>query len=167
MTFTNPPQAMAIMSSVKNVPIKFSPQRLGNILTIPHTGLALKSIKLDNEGVIQNMLNPEIHIKPGLNATDLQPQARIISRILSWSIIPKSGSYSYISMTLLKCTYAILAGLNVNWSKIIYDNMTKPSSSSLLYESFLTKVFQAFKVDVLSETDVLPNTIYFDRSALS
>ena len=168
MTYTNPPQPNAIMSSVKNVPIKFSPQRLGNILTIPHTGLALKSIKIDNEEVIAKMLNPGVDVKPGLNATNLQPQARIISRILSWSMIPKSGSYSYISMTLLKCTYAILAGLNVNWAKIIYDNMTKPTSSTLYHGSFLTKVFQAFKIDVMSERiDVLPNTPYFDKVALS
>ena len=46
--------------------------------------------------------------------------------------------------------------------------MTKPTSSTIYHESFLTKVFQAFKIDVMSERmDVLPNTPYFDKVALS
>jgi hypothetical protein len=167
MSFSTPPESQAIISSVKNIPIKFTTHRLGTILTIPNVGISLKSVKLDNEGVLGNMLTPGTQVKPGLDAMNLYPQARIISRILSWSIIPKSGSYSYISLNLLKATYAILAGLNVNWAKVIFDNLSKPSTKHLLHGSFVTKIFQAFKVDLLSETDVLPNTIYFDRVALN
>ena len=56
MSFYTPPESQAIISSVKNIPIKFTTHRLGTILTIPNVGISLKSVKLDNEGVLGNML---------------------------------------------------------------------------------------------------------------
>ena len=73
MTTTKPPENRAILSSFRNVLIKFSPHRLGMILGIPSTGLFLSSIKITDEGVIANMLYPGVQVKLGLNATDLKP----------------------------------------------------------------------------------------------
>ena len=48
MSVSTPPDPQAIISSVKNIPIKFTTHRLGTILTIPNIGISLKSVKLDN-----------------------------------------------------------------------------------------------------------------------
>jgi len=169
METTTPPQPTALTSNVMNHPIRLSSSRLGSILDVPHVGSSLKSIKMNNPTVLSRMLFPDREPKAGLNSIqDLRPQARIISRILSWSIIPKSGSYSYVSLNLLKATYAIMAEMSINWARVIYDNLTKPTSKILHHGSFLTLIFKAFDVDLLMEgLEVLPQTPYFDRTALS
>ena len=75
MSFSTPPGSEAIISSVKNIPLKFTTHRLGTILTIPNVGMSLKSVKLDNEGVLGNMLTPGTQVKPGLDVMNLYPQA--------------------------------------------------------------------------------------------
>lgn len=152
MSTTSPPQTTAITSNVMNHPIRFSTPILGNILGIPHIGSSLKSIQMNNPEVLARMLYPNRQVKLGLNSIqDLRPQARIISRILSWSIIPKSGSYSYVSMNLLKATYGIMAEININWARVIYDNLTKPSSKTLNHGNFLTSIFKHFGYDDLCD----------------
>lgn len=168
MSTSEPHQTTAITSNVLNIPIRFTIPRLGSILGIPHTGTTLKSVKMDNPDVLGRMLYPNVRPEPGLNSNNLQPQARIISRILSWSIIPKSGSYSYVSQNLLKATYSIMAELNINWARVIFDNIQKPTSKTLHHGSFLTSIFKYFDVNLISEgLEVLPHLPYFDRSALS
>ena len=169
METTTPPQPPALTSNVMNHPIIFQCPRLGRILGVPHVGNSLKSIKMDNPVVLARMIFPGRLPIPGLNAIhDLQPQARIISRILAWSVIPKSGSYSYVSLNLLKATYAIMADIKINWARVIYDNLVKPTSKTLNHGNFLTTIFKAFDVNVLQDgLEVLPLTPYFDRAALS
>jgi hypothetical protein len=91
MTFSTPPSPRAIETSVKNIPIKFNPTLLGNMLSIPSTGTSLSHITMDNPGVIENIIIPGRKFKPGMSANSLQPLPRIIARIFSYNIIPKTG----------------------------------------------------------------------------
>jgi hypothetical protein len=89
LAFSNPPQPRVITTSVKNIPISFNPTLLGNILGIPSIGMSLDRIKMENRGVIQNIVIHGKKFKPGMSANSLQPLARIIARIFSYNIILK------------------------------------------------------------------------------
>ena len=68
---------------------------------------------------------------PPMTNTKLQPIPRLIGRILAYNICPKIGSYNYYSRDLASCVYAIMAGLEVNWAKVMFDTMVKEHSSFL------------------------------------
>ena len=63
----------------------------------------------------------------------LKPIPRLIGRILAYNICPKTGSYNDYSRDLATCVYAIMARLEVNWAKIIYDTLVKDHTSFLSY----------------------------------
>jgi hypothetical protein len=166
LAFSTPPSPRVITSSVKNIPIQFNPTLLGNILSIPSIGTSLSHITMDNPGVIQNIVVHGKKFKPGMSAKSLQPLPRIIARIFSYNIIPKKGSFTYISNDLLKCVYAVMAGLNINWARIIYDNLCKPCVAHNLHGNFLTRVFSYFNVPLTTEVERLPLAVIFDKKAL-
>ena len=74
--------------------------------------------------------------------TKLKHVPRLIGRILPYNICLKIGSYNYYSRDLATCVYAIMAGLEVNWAKVIFDNLVKDHTSFLPYGAFLSHVFQ-------------------------
>jgi len=166
MTFSTPPSLRAIDTSVKNIPIKFNPTIFRNMLIIPSIGTSLSHITMDNPGVIENIIIRGRKFKPGMSANSLQPLPRIIARIFSYNIIPKTGSYTYISNDLLKCVYAVMAGLDVNWARIVYDNLCKPCTTHLPHGNFLTRVFTAFNVPLNTEVEKLPLAVIFDKKAI-
>jgi len=53
--------------------------------------------------------------------TKLQPIIRLIGHILAYKICPKTDSYNYFFRDLASCVSAIMAGLDVNWAKIMFD----------------------------------------------
>jgi hypothetical protein len=168
MTSNEPNQTTAIMSNVLNNPIRVTIPLLGHILGIPFTGTLLKNVKMEDLNVLARMMNPNVRPDPPFNSNNLLPQARIVSRILSWSIIPKGGSYTYVSQNLLKATYSIMAELNINWARVIFDNIRKPTSRILHHGCFLTTIFKHFNVNVYMEgLEVQPHLPYFDRAALT
>ena len=59
-----------------------------------------------------------------------------------------------------------MVGLEVNWAKIIFDNLVKEHTSFLPYGAFLSHVFQKFKIDFASETSVVKVFEPFDRAVL-
>jgi len=58
--------------------------------------------------------------------------------------------------------HAIMAGLEVNSVKIIFDNIIKKHSSFLPCGALLSHVFQKFKIDLTSETSVVKLSESFD-----
>jgi len=68
---------------------------------------------------------------PPMTNTKLQPIPRLIGRILAYNICPKTGSYNYFSRDLASSVYAIMAGLDVNWAKIMFDTIVKAHTSFL------------------------------------
>jgi len=123
---------------VKSINIKLSPKSIGGILSIPYNGLLINDIDMDNEEVLSSIFLPGQGL-PMMN-NKLKPIPRLIGRILAYNICPKTGSYNYYSRELATCVYAIMASLDVNWAKIVFDTMVKSHTSFLRYEAFLTHV---------------------------
>jgi len=59
-----------------------------------------------------------------------------------------------------------MAGLEVNWVKIIFDTLVKDHTSFLPYGAFLSHVFWKFHIDLASETSVVKVFEPFDRAVL-
>ena len=59
-----------------------------------------------------------------------------------------------------------MAGLEVNWAKIMFDNIVKEHTSILPYGAFLSHVFRKFKLDLAFETSVVKVLEPFDRAVL-
>ena len=59
-----------------------------------------------------------------------------------------------------------MAGLEVNWAKIIFYTLIKDHTSFLPYGAFLSHVFQKFHIDLASETSVVKVFEPFDRVVL-
>ena len=94
---------------------------------------------MDDDEVLSNIFLPS----QGLTMTNnkLKPVPRLIGRILTYNICPKIRSYNYYFRDLTTYVYAIMAGLEVNWVKIIFDNLVKEHTSFLPYGAFLSHVF--------------------------
>jgi len=126
---------MKIISSlVKGVYIKLTPKSLGRIFSIPYHNLSLNDIDMDDEEVLSHVFLPD-QGSPMTN-TKLQPVSRLIGRILAYNICSKIESYNYFSRDLATCVYAIMAVLEVNWVKIIFDNIVKKTYFFLTLWSF-------------------------------
>ena len=120
---------------------------------------------MDDEDVLGQIFLPGQHLPMSNNK--LKPIPRLIGRILSYNICPKTGSYNYYSRELSSCVYAIMAGLDVNWAKIIFDTMVKFHSSFLPFGAFLTPIFRKYHVDLASENTVVKIFEFFDRAAIN
>ena len=59
-----------------------------------------------------------------------------------------------------------MAGLEVNWAKIIFDNLVKKHTFFLPYGAFLSHVFQKLKIDFAFETSVVKVFESFDHAIL-
>ena len=119
---------------------------------------------MDDAEVLPNMFL----LGQGLPMTNnkLKPIPRLISRILAYNICPKTGSYNCYSRNLATCVYAIMAGLEINWAKIIFDNRVKNHTSFLPYGAFLSHVFRKFHIDLAFETSVVKVFKPFDCTVL-
>ena len=147
---------------VKGVNIKLSPKSLGRIFSITFHGLSINDINMDDAEVLSNMFLPGQGLPMSNNK--LKPIPRLIGRILAYNICPKIGSYNYYSRDTY--VYTIMARLEVNWAKKIFDNLVKDHTSFLPYGAFLSHVFQKFHIDLTSETSVVKVFELFDRAVL-
>ena len=140
LTYEDNDDNVHIYSLVKGVHIKLSPKSLRRILSIPYHGLSLNDIDMDDDEVLSNILLPG----QGLPMTNnkLKAISRLIGRILAYNICPKTESYNYYSRDLATCIYAIMARLEVNLAKIIFDNLIKHYTSFLRYGAFLSHLFR-------------------------
>lgn len=150
-------------TTVKNIPIKLTPQRIGNLLNIPFTGKTLDKIEMNNPSILHDMLNDGEQLAPGMFTRSFRPLPRLIGRIIANNILQKSGSFTYVSEDLAKYVYAIMGGIEVNWARVIYDNLTKPVSSSLDHGCILTHIFTSFNVPLNTESDIMSDVVLFDR----
>jgi len=161
---TSPPPTRYIETIVKNITIKLTPTQLGTLLRVPTTGATLQSITIDNPAILQAMFEDGTNFQPGIFTRAFRPLPRLVGRIISHNILQKSGSFTYISNDLAKFVYAILGGIPINWSRIIYDTITKITpTSTLAHGCILTHIFRAFDVPLTSETDIHTGTVPFDR----
>jgi len=149
LTYEDNDDNVHIYSLVKGFHIKLSLKSLGRILSIPYHGLSFNDIDMNDDEVLSNIFL----LGQGLQMTNtkLKIVPCLIGRILSYNICPKTVSYNYYSHDLTTYVYAIMAGLEVNWAKIIFDNIIKEHTSFLPFGAFLSHLFQKFKIDLASE----------------
>jgi len=108
---------------VKGIEIKLTSKSLSHILNILYHGLTLSEIEMTNEEVFFRIY---LHGQgPPMTNNKLQPIPRLSGRIFAYNICFKTESYNYYSRDLASCVYAIIAGLEVNWAKIMFDTMVK------------------------------------------
>jgi hypothetical protein len=102
-----------ISSLVKGIEIKLTPKDIGDILHIPSDGASLTEVIMNDQDILTNHI-----FLPGkglpMLSNKLRPIPRLISRILSYNMIPKTGSYDHMSSELQVATYAIMANIKVN-----------------------------------------------------
>ena len=81
-------------------------------------------------------------------------------------MIPKTGSFNYCSQDLFVCVYAIMAELEVNWTKIMLKTIIKHHTSFLSYRACLIHIFKKYKFDLQHESNMIRNFELFDHSML-
>ena len=78
----------------------------------------------------------------------------------------------YMTLTLYvwcisaTCVYAIMARLEINWAKIIFDTLVREPTTSLPYGASLSHIFKKFKIDLASETNAVKSHELFAKSIL-
>jgi len=149
---------------VKDINIKLSPKSIARIFSIPYHDLSINDINMDDAEVLSNIFLPGQGLPMSNNK--LKPIPRLIGRILAYNIFPKIGNYNYYSRDLATYVYVIMAGLEVNWEKIIFDTLVKDHTCFLPYGAFLSHVFQKFHIDLSSKTSVVKVFEPFDRVVL-
>ena len=103
---------------------------------------------------------------PPMTNNKFQLIPRLIGHILAYNICPKTGSYNYCSRDLATYDYAIMANLEVNWARVMFNTLVREPSTFLPYDAFLTHIFRKFKIDLASESNVVKVFAPFDRSVL-
>jgi len=88
---------------------------------------------------------------PPMANNKLQHILRLIGRILTNNVRPKTGSLNYYSCDLASCVYVIMAKLEVHWAQIMFDTLVKGHSSPLPYVAYLAFIFKKFKIVLASE----------------
>jgi len=112
LTYEDNEDDVHIYSMVKGVNIKLSPKSLDRIFSIPYHDLSINDINMDDAEVLSNIFLPGQGLPMSNNK--LKPIPRLIGRILTYNICPKTVSYNYYSRDLATCVYVIMAGLEVN-----------------------------------------------------
>ena len=98
LSYEDNEDAIHLYSYVKGVHIKLSIKSIGRILQISFTGLSLDEIVMDDEDVLSQIFLPGQRLP--MTNNKLKPIPRLIGRILSYNICPKTGSYNYYSREL-------------------------------------------------------------------
>ncbi|KAF1889806.1 hypothetical protein Lal_00025135 [Lupinus albus] len=91
-----------------------------------------------------------------LSAGYLTLENRLIHYFLSYVILPKFSNHSQICDIELQLMYAIKFNININWTKMIMNQMwhVRGSQSPLPYAIFITKILEHFGVSLDGETKV-------------
>jgi hypothetical protein len=152
-----------LSSLVKGIEVKLTPAIIGDILDIPCTGIQLHEVRMDNAALLKDHIYLPGKSSPMQN-NKLRPIPRLVCRILAYNVLPKTGSFDHISGELAAATYAVMAGLKVNWSMVLFENMQRVPSSYLPYGCTLSKIFRFYKVDVDSEKVKVDYHEFIDRA---
>lgn len=114
------------------------------MLSIPYTGEKFDEIKVEEDEYLQQIVKANSGAK--IEYKHLTLLGKIISRILSYNILPKTGSYTHISNDLLKGTYTVVKSLKVNWASLVYSIMKTRPTTFLPYGKYVTMILTSFKV---------------------
>ena len=117
------------------------------ILYLPAEGHGLHDISLTDENILAEILFDPRRIHSPIKNTWLKPGPRLVAQILSYNIIPKTGSFHHISRDLVCLLYGIYAQLFINWASVVFFRMVNHSHLRFLpFGSFITTILQNFHI---------------------
>ena len=136
-----------IKTTIHRVQVTISLKEIGEILEIPSNGIRLEEVEVEDDKFKDMIAKPNSPSK--IEYKHLTSLGKLISRIISYNILPKTGSYTHISNDQFKAMYAIVKHLEVNWARVIYEFIkTKPSH----FLAFPKSIIKLLKVNKISPT---------------
>jgi hypothetical protein len=155
-----------ISSLVKGVKITLDENTLGAILGLPSEGVTLNDLTLDSQPILAKILLSTNTILPWTQSK-IHPIPRIISRILSYNILPKLGSFDYFSKDLSKLLYGIYSTFPINYASVVFSFIANYHLHKFLpFGCFLTKVFQHFDIPLTNETSIRQKELFTSASLI-
>src|SRR5436189_1189832 len=113
-----------IVTFIHRIKVIVSIREVGEILEVPSSGIRLEEVEVEFKDIITKPNSPS-----KIEYKHLTPLGKLISRIISYNILPKTGSFTHISTDQFKAMYAIVKHLEVNWTRVIYEYLkTKPTT---------------------------------------
>ena len=164
-TISSADGSLTITSSVKNAEIAFSANELAEILNIPTSDVSLMSVDVSNPDINPLLFKPDCTYP--MNNNSLNPNARLIAKIVAQNLIPKTGSFDHFASDKINAVYAIFAQIKVDWATVFINNMASKHTKFLPFGSFLTHIFKHFNVDLTNEPKVESKRDFFDKVSLS
>ena len=143
-----------ISSMVKGVSFTFDESSLGVILNLPSEEVKISDLQLNSKATLE-----KIHFSPNSvlpwTFSKLQPIPRLISRILSYNILLKLGSFYYFSKDLSHLVYVVYSFLPINYATVVFSFLVHHHHHKFLpFGFFLTQIFQHFCVPLEGEMEM-------------
>src|SRR5436190_11666150 len=133
-----------LVSNIHRVQVIVTLRELGEILEIPYSGMRLEEVEVKDDMYKDMITKPNSPSK--VDYKHLTSLGKIISRIVSYNILPKTGSYTHISNDQFKAMYAIVKHLEVNWARVIYEFIKTKPSHFLAFPKSIIKLLKANKI---------------------
>ena len=133
-----------IKTTIHRVQVIISLKEIGEILEIPSNGIRLEEVEVEDDKFKDMIAKPNSPSK--IEYKHLTPLGKLISRIISYNILPKTGSYTHISNDQFKAMYAIVKHLEVNWARVIYEFIKTKPSHFLAFPKSIIKLLKANKI---------------------
>src|SRR5436189_553280 len=135
-----------LVSTIHKVQVIVTLRELGEILEIPYSGMRLEEVEIEDDRYKNMITKPNSPSK--VEYKHLTPLGKIISRIVSYNILPKTGSFTHISNDQFKAMYAIVKHLEVNWARVIYETIKTKPSTFLAFPKSIIKLLKANKISL-------------------
>ena len=135
-----------IITTIHRVQVIISLKELGEILEVPSSGMRLEEVEIENDKFKDMIAKPNSRSK--IEYKHLTPLGKLISRIISCNILPKTGSFTHISTDQYKAMYAIVKHLEVNRARVIYEFIKTKPTTFLAFPKSITKLLWANKISL-------------------
>ena len=135
-----------IVTYIHRVQLIVSIRELEEILELPYSGMRLEEVEIENDKYKEIIAKSNSPSK--VEYKYLTSLGKIISRIVSYNILPKTGSYTHISNDQFKAMYAIVKHIEVNWARVIYEIIKTKPSHFLSFPKTIIKLLKANKISL-------------------
>ena len=79
----------------------------------------------------------------------LRPKARLLTRMIINTVVPRMGSHEQITELEHKALYALFSRTRVNWAKFIFDELKHfwtRSRPSIIYPTYIMRLLRAHNI---------------------
>ena len=115
-------------------------------MELPYSGMRLEEVEIENDKYKEIIAKSNSPSK--IEYKHLTSLGKIISRIVSYNILPKTESFTHISNDQFKAMYAIVKHLEVNWARVIYETIKTIPSTFLAFPKSIIKLLKANKISL-------------------